>query len=160
MEKNEFLAHREREFQTTIKVLKAFPEEKGDLKPGEKSSSARQLARTFYFEEVLLQKLLKNKELDHTPLPPPPSIAETIKEFTEEFHNTNDLVRSMSDEELNSTATFFVAPKTPGEVPKRQLLTFFLFDSIHHRGQMTVYLRIVGSKVPSIYGPTADEPWM
>ncbi len=35
----------------------------------------------------------------------------------------------------------------------------FFYDSIHHRGQMTVYLRAVGGRVPSIYGGSADEPW-
>jgi len=35
-----------------------------------------------------------------------------------------------------------------------------LMDQVHHRGQLSVYLRLVGAKVPSIYGPTADETWM
>jgi uncharacterized damage-inducible protein DinB len=35
-----------------------------------------------------------------------------------------------------------------------------VMDAVHHRGQMSVYIRLAGGKVPSIYGPTADEPWM
>lgn len=40
------------------------------------------------------------------------------------------------------------------------LLWFLLFDEIHHRGQFSIYLRMADGKVPSIYGPSADEPWM
>jgi uncharacterized damage-inducible protein DinB len=160
MDKTEFLSHREREFKTTIKVLKSFPEDRGDLKPGEKSSTARQLARTFYFEEILLQKLLKSEELGGMTGELPPAIAQTIDEYEKEFQKTNDLVRSMSEEELDETTSFYVAPKTPGNVKKRDLMTMLLFDMIHHRGQFSVYLRVVGARVPSIYGPSADEPWI
>ncbi|MDA1080285.1 MAG: hypothetical protein O2973_01210 [Gemmatimonadetes bacterium] len=41
-----------------------------------------------------------------------------------------------------------------------EICWFMLHDTIHHRGQLSVYLRAMGAKVPSIYGPSADEPWM
>jgi uncharacterized damage-inducible protein DinB len=47
-----------------------------------------------------------------------------------------------------------------GEFRVIDFLWFIFLDSIHHRGQMSVYLRCAGGKVPSIYGPSADEPWM
>lgn len=53
---------------------------------------------------------------------------------------------------------FFVAPKTMGDIPLMEFLWYSLFDHIHHRGQLSVYLRMVG-KVPSIYGPSGDESW-
>jgi uncharacterized damage-inducible protein DinB len=56
--------------------------------------------------------------------------------------------------------SFLVAPKTLGNIPKLTFLWFILNDEIHHRGQFSVYLRIAGARVPSIYGPSADEPWM
>jgi uncharacterized damage-inducible protein DinB len=40
------------------------------------------------------------------------------------------------------------------------ILWFMLMDSIHHRGQLSVYVRMTGGKVPSIYGPSGDEPWV
>jgi len=51
-------------------------------------------------------------------------------------------------------------PRQFGDVSKLFLCTLMLNDSIHHRGQMSVYLRMSGAKVPSIYGPSRDEPWM
>lgn len=46
-----------------------------------------------------------------------------------------------------------------GSMRKLDLLRFMLNDHIHHRGQLSVYLRMSGGKVPSIYGPSKDEPW-
>jgi uncharacterized damage-inducible protein DinB len=45
------------------------------------------------------------------------------------------------------------------QVPVSDILWIMLMDSIHHRGQLSVYVRMAGGKVPSIYGPSADEPW-
>lgn len=160
MDKGEYLATREREFETTIKVLRAFPKEKEHLKPTEKGASVRQLARTFVMEEVLLQKLLRGEPLDSAPPGEPPSIAESIDAYQEAFKETNGLVRGMSDEELAQTVKFFVAPRKLGDVRKIDLAWMLLLDSIHHRGQFSVYLRLAGARVPSIYGPTADEPWL
>ncbi len=65
----------------------------------------------------------------------------------------------MSEADLRDTVQFLVAPKTMGNVPKLDFLWFLLHDQIHHRGQFSVYLRMADARVPSIYGPTADEPW-
>ena len=54
----------------------------------------------------------------------------------------------------------FTGPKTMGEIPRKEWIWFLLHDQIHHRGQFSVYLRMVDGKVPSIYGPSGDEPWM
>ncbi len=70
-------------------------------------------------------------------------------------------VRAADDRALSGTVKFYVAPKQMGDVPVMSLLWMgVLRHSIHHRGQLSVYLRMMGEKVPSIYGPSADEPWM
>jgi uncharacterized damage-inducible protein DinB len=74
----------------------------------------------------------------------------------------DDLVGQLRDSgntNLDGTVKFFVAPKQMGDVPLGDFVWFILHDQIHHRGQLSVYLRMAGGKVPSIYGPTADEPW-
>ncbi|NIP58360.1 MAG: hypothetical protein GWM92_04890 [Gemmatimonadetes bacterium] len=55
---------------------------------------------------------------------------------------------------------FFTGPGTTGEIPRIDWLWFLLNDQIHHRGQFSIYLRMADGQVPSIYGPSADEPWM
>lgn len=149
---------REREFETTKKVLQAFPHDKLDLKPAEKSKDARNLAWVFVVEERLIKKLMVGGEPDFSSKPPA-TMAEILSALDEAHAETNEVLQGMSASDLKKTATFFVAPKTKGEVPKEDLLWMMLFDSIHHRGQFTVYSRLAGGKVPSIYGPSADEPW-
>ena len=61
---------------------------------------------------------------------------------------------------LDETIEFFVGPKRTSHIPVAELIWFMLLDSIHHRGQLSVFLRAMHAKVPSIYGPSADEPWM
>jgi uncharacterized damage-inducible protein DinB len=52
-----------------------------------------------------------------------------------------------------------VGPGQVADVPVADMLWIMLLDAVHHRGQLSVYLRMAGGKVPSIYGPSADEPW-
>ncbi len=152
----------ERESATTLKVLRAYPPEKAELKPSEKSKSARELAWIFTMEQALFARAMK----DQLRMPPsgpmpaaPASWDEVVRAFDKSRTETLDMLRGMRDEEFAGTTQFFTAPKTFGDIPKVQFAWFLLFDQIHHRGQLSVYLRIAGGKVPSIYGPTADEPW-
>jgi uncharacterized damage-inducible protein DinB len=75
------------------------------------------------------------------------------------FTRTVALVEQMPDSQTGDTVKFFTGPKTLGDIPKLDFLWFLLCDQIHHRGQFSVYLRMAGGKVPSIYGPSGDEPW-
>lgn len=70
-----------------------------------------------------------------------------------------DLIRSTPDADLEQKVKFFVGPKTLGDWTRISFLWFLLHDQIHHRGQLSIYLRMAGAKVPSIYGPSGDEPW-
>jgi len=69
-------------------------------------------------------------------------------------------LKKTENQELNGSVLFMVAPREKGNVPLADFADFMLGDQIHHRGQLSVYLRMAGGKVPSIYGPSADEPWM
>ena len=69
-------------------------------------------------------------------------------------------MKAMSEADWNSSMPFPVGPKQMGQVRKADILWTMLMDSVHHRGQFSIYLRLVGAKVPSIYGPSGDEPWM
>jgi uncharacterized damage-inducible protein DinB len=158
-----FLQTLEREHATTVRVLRAYPADKLDLKPHSKSKSARELAFLFIMEQALAQKAMTTGFDWSTPPAGPPPAPETMDEIIAAFEQGHaqmvERVRGMSEEELRGTARFFVAPKTLGDIPMMDFLWFLLHDQIHHRGQFSVYLRMADGKVPSIYGPTADEPW-
>lgn len=158
-----FLDNYAREVGTTVRVLRAYPADQLELRPHEKLKTARELAWIFVVEQAMAEKALTTGFDWSNPSPPPPA-PETMHEIVaalEDGHRrVAELVRGMPDEELQRAVTFPVAPNTMGDVPRMQFLWFLLHDHIHHRGQLSVYLRMAGGRVPSIYGPTADEPWM
>jgi uncharacterized damage-inducible protein DinB len=153
-----FMQTREREFKVTRNVLRALPDDKLETRPAAMSKNAKELAWVFVVEERLTQKLLAGGEPDFTSQPPD-TMAEIIKELEREHQVTNEILKKMTPEDYKGMASFYVGPKTPGEIRKDDVAWMMLLDSIHHRGQFSIYLRIAGAKVPSIYGPTADEPW-
>lgn len=159
-EKDLFLQFFDREWQTTLKQLKAFPQEKGDFKPHERSKTAKQLAWMFACEHGVLAKAAIDGKLDMAPMPPvPEKFADIIPAFEQAVRETRDRIEKLPEDDLNGTMQFMVGPKQMGPIRRFDVLWMAIMDQIHHRGQFSVYLRMVGGKVPSIYGPTADEPW-
>ncbi|MDL1893865.1 hypothetical protein FBQ87_13410 [Sphingobacteriales bacterium CHB3] len=160
-ERDQFIQTWEREFQTTLKVLKAYPADKLDLKPAEKSKSARDLLFVFAAEQHFFSQILDGA-LDFTSsAPKPPATLDEIVSATEKGNAALVAkIKAMPDASFDEKVVFPVAPKTMQPVRKMDLSWMMLMDSIHHRGQLSVYIRLAGGKVPSIYGPTADEPWM
>ena len=159
--RQQFVDGFERETATTLRVLKAYPEDQSELKPHEKLKTARELAAMFTMEMAAIDAVARGTFTWPPKAPPPPqNWKEVIQGFEKVRASTLEALNASSDESLGSgTVTFFKGPKTPGEWPKMEFVWFLLFDQIHHRGQLSIYLRIAGGKLPSIYGPTADEPW-
>lgn len=159
-EKEQFLGTLEREIPTTMRVLKAYPGAKADMKPHGKCKSARELAWTFVTEQQASEQALDGG-IEFGKMPKAPAtMAEVISTYEKSSKAFMERIKQTPDAELNKTVKFFVAPKQMGDLRKMDVLWFMLMDQVHHRGQFSVYLRMADGKVPSIYGPSADEPWM
>ena len=159
-EKDQFIDVWEREFKTTLKLLKQYPADKLSLKPAEKSRSAKDLAWTFVMEEQTLMGGALKGTFDFQNAPKPPAtLAEIISAYENGHKDLVDKVKRLSDADLNQKVQFFTGPKQMTDMRKADVLWTGIMDTIHHRGQLSVYLRMAGAKVPSIYGPSADEPW-
>jgi uncharacterized damage-inducible protein DinB len=161
--KEEFLRTYDDEHARTMKVLKAYPTDKLDLRPHPKAKTARELAFVFTLERYLGKKVWNDEFAKSAPSGTPPSAPENwdellagLEKASQEFR---DLVAGASDETLSENVHFFTGPKTMGEISRKDWIWFLVHDQIHHRGQFSVYLRMADGKVPSIYGPSADEPW-
>lgn len=156
-----FLKAYEREHATTRRVLSAFPAAKADFRPHERSNTAIILAYTFVVEEVFFARALKHENvLGVSAYAGGPGSWESVLErFDRQHEEVLSLLRDPSNPNLEGSVGFFTGPKQMGTFTLSDFLWFMLHDQIHHRGQLSVYLRMVGGKVPSIYGPTADEPW-
>jgi len=160
-EKEMFLQTWDREHQITTKVLKAYPPDKLDIKPSPLSRTARELAWVFVAELAVVDMVVKGQIDMSGAEPAPPATMQEILSVFEKMHKEEmGKVKKLSEADYNSTMKFLVGPKQMGDVRRADLLWMTLMDQVHHRGQFSVYLRMAGGKLPSIYGPTADEPWM
>ncbi len=142
------------EFSTTMRVLKAYPEDKLDMRPADKSRSARELIRTLISEEYLCRGAMRGDlRAADRPQNWPDGLNEMLEMFSRIHHEVQGLIARAGEPEMNRVIDFYGHQLRAVEV-----LWAELHDQIHHRGQFSVYLRLVGARVPSIYGPTADEP--
>jgi uncharacterized damage-inducible protein DinB len=152
--KEQIMNFRKFEFATTMKVLAAYPEDKLDMKPAEKSRTARELIVTFIREEYVCRGAMRG---DLRRADSPQSIPDGLHDMLEmlnQIHNeVQEMIAQAGDEQLNKIIDFY-----GHQLRAIDALMAELHDQIHHRGQFSVYLRLAGAKVPSIYGPTADEP--
>ncbi|HXT16258.1 MAG TPA: DinB family protein [Gemmatimonadaceae bacterium] len=151
-----------RENATTRRVLHALPADQAEFRPSPNTKTAREVAYIFSLGQGGIAAALTNQW--QWPPPQPRTAPATLDEVRAAFDTSTAAVRDAlakaSESQFDETVTFFTAPKQLGPVKIADLVWFMLLDSVHHRGQLSIYLRGMQAKVPSIYGPTADEPWM
>ena len=152
-----YLERRRAELPVFVKVLRSLPADHLSYKPHERSPSAEQLVWTLTNELRSCVEVAKEGRAEwHQEAPPPfESMLELFERWSEELLG---LVEAMSESSWERVAQFFYGGKVVSEQPVGQFLWFILFDAIHHRGQLSAYLRPMGGTVPSIYGPSADTP--
>lgn len=144
------------EMKTTLKVIGAIPESAKGYKPDPKSKNAHELAWHLASDDVLfLNKIADMKIVMTDPLPAPATLAEIMKYYEENLPKAIKRVRDMTPEQLMTPVPFFGVMSQP----VFQYLIMVNNHSVHHRGQLSTYLRPMRSKVPSIYGGSADEPF-
>lgn len=153
--KDKFLEMFEWETATTAKVLKAFPADQLEYRPHEKSRSAKEMMQTFIAEGVAMLQICEGA-IDWTQVQGPDltSAQELIVAFEGMMTQVADKIKATPEEDLLADMDWLNR-----KAPRIEALTSMLLDQVHHRGQMSVYIRLAGGKVPSIYGPSADEPW-
>jgi uncharacterized damage-inducible protein DinB len=144
------------EWMTTYKVLSAVPEGKRDYKPESNSRSAWELATHLAGADIwFLDGVLNGKFETPSEEAPAPTVAGVADWYKKEFPNRLERVLALDGNKLTQVIDFYGM-----KMPAVQYLVFALVHMVHHRGQLSSYLRPMGSKVPSIYGPSADDPGM
>ena len=143
-----------REFATTLKVMRAFPEDKLTFAPHERSSTARNVIRTFVFEMYLIESYVFGEKMDRSVFQTyaPDKLATLIADFEKETAHVISSLDKLPEPDISKTVEF-----AGRKMAADEFMLMMLFDQIHHRGQMTVYIRLAGGKVPSVYGPSADD---
>ena len=144
------------EMQTTKRVIAAIPEDRKGYKPDPKSKSAHELAWHIVTADVAALTMIANMKIEETPPPPAPATISAILQYYEKnLPPAIKRVREMTPQQLLTPVPFFGILNEP----VFKYLILVNNHSVHHRGQLATYLRPMGSKVPSIYGGSADEPF-
>jgi len=149
----QFLETFRQEHATTMRVLMAIPPDQLAFKPHEKSMSCGELAWHVAYSPLGIAKAIAAGDFGAYQQPPLPNDLQAIVAGAETYFNlASETIAKFTPETLQGSI-----PMPNGQ--KLASATFFwvnLFHLIHHRGQLSVYVRMTGGKVPSIYGPSAD----
>ena len=151
-EKALFLKFWTDESKTTHKVLSRIPEG-SDYKPDPKSRTAKEIAWQIVGEEKMIIDALESGKAEWAPPPMPETMKAVVEAYGKQSADIERRWKALPAERWNGNLEFFGQQR-----PASPMAWSFLFDIVHHRGQISTYLRPMGSTVPQIYGPSGDEP--
>lgn len=166
MQLNEALiAELQNEAAATRKMLERVPEESNSWKPHEKSMTLGRLSQHIAEIPMWVPVTVDQDELDFAKEKYEPKESTTnemlLKAFDENLAGALECLKNASDEKLMGNWTMKNGETVYFTMPKIAVLRgFVLSHLIHHRGQMSVYLRMLDVPLPQVYGPTADEGTM
>jgi len=160
--KESFLLMWDMEVAATQRVLAAVPDKNIDWRPHPKSRSAIELTAFVAGHAPVLSMLIEKGEIRGGPMQPPKSIKEAAGVFTAVAPKLGQALKAIDEKTWDEKMTTLYSPegKVWQQAPLGGMIWSTLFDLIHHRGQLSTYIRPMGGKVPSIYGPSADDPGM
>jgi len=150
---------RKNETNTFHRVLNALPHDKWDYAPHENSQSVSKIVWTLVGEHQALIDLIDTGQLTFG-APPELPPAKIVEQFGQVWDTLLGKIEKMDEAAWNKTGRFMLNGEVRMEQPVSGFLWLFFFDAIHHRGQLSTYIRPMGGKVPSIYGPSGDDPMM
>ena len=151
------ISRRKAEMPAFVRVLKAVPEGRLDYRPDPKARSAGDLAWLMAVEEAALVRLLDTGTIEWKEEAAPARVAEIVAAFERNAAAVDERLARLDEAGWQKTGRFLMGSAPAWEDTVGQFVWGFLFDAVHHRGQLSTYLRPMGGKVPSIYGPSADD---
>ena len=159
-----FLAELESEAAKSRRVLEQVPADKRDWKPHDRSMALGYLSDLVANIFSWVDLAISQDELDIAPKDGPKykpeplnTSAELVAALDKAVAKAREALQKTTDAHLETKWRLLAGGNLAFEQPRLQVIRDTFLHSAHHRGQMTVYLRLLGSKVPSVYGPTADD---
>jgi uncharacterized damage-inducible protein DinB len=141
-----------KESKTTRNVLAKIPDG-SDYRPDPKSRTAQQIAWQIVCEEKMIIDALENGAAEWAPPPMPAAMKDVLAAYETQSAAIETRWLALPPSRWDGALEFFGQSR-----PASPMAWSFLFDIVHHRGQISTYLRPMGSTVPQIYGPSGDEP--
>ena len=152
-----FLKYWDKEASATRKVISRIPQERSDYKPDPKARTAREIAWLMVVEEIVLGEGMDKAAFEWKDRPLPDTVAEILAEYDKHHAQATQTLQNVPASTWESDVAFMWQGQEVMRSPGYEMAWGFLLDEIHHRGQLSTYLRPMGSTVPAIYGPSADE---
>lgn len=154
-----YIGELEQEAVATRKCLEQIPAATFDWKPHEKSMSMLRLATLVAAMYGWITKTLETSEIDFATFKPyrPKTTTELVEYFDKNLSEAKDALRNASDEDFNETYTLRNGDHIVGKLSKGENIRSTINHFAHHRGQLTVFMRLKDIPVPAIYGPSADS---
>jgi uncharacterized damage-inducible protein DinB len=151
----------DQEMSTTRRLLERVPSDKGSWKPHPKSFSMGHLAQLVSRMPGWITQMMKETRLDLIAAPPYSleSTESLLEEFDRHVREARVALDQAKDEDYSVTWSLSSGDRVFFTLPRAVVVRQTINHLVHHRGQLSVYLRLVDVPVPSIYGPTADEGW-
>lgn len=140
-----------------LRVLRAVPVDQAAYTPHARSTNAGDLMWLLATELHDACELIDRGEINYV-YQPSPGVPESIVAFERHAAALESRLPSLDDAKWDTPATLKMDGKVIWQATLGDMLFGFLFDAVHHRGQLSSYLRPMGAKVPSIYGPSGDDP--
>jgi uncharacterized damage-inducible protein DinB len=154
-EREFFQARRKAEKDVFLRVIRALPGDRLDYRPHERSPSAADILATLVFEHQACCELVATGRTEWR-LEPIRSLEDAAVSFERHWDDLDRQVGALDDAAWGRKGQFFVGGRQVSEQPVGGFLWFILFDAIHHRGQLTAYIRPMGGSVPAVYGASGD----
>lgn len=139
------------------RVIGAAPDDTLAWRPHERSRSATELIGHLIGHDQDLEELLSTGSINHRMQVPFSTVDDALALVRQARASVAEKLAACSDDDWTTPGRFLVNGNALMEAPRMQLAWMVLLDAIHHRGQLSTYLRPMGGKVPAIYGPSADE---
>ena len=156
-EKALFLKFWEKEALATRKVISRIPEGRSDYRADPKARNAREIAWLMVREEIILGDGLEKGVLEWVDVPTPASVKEIVDTYDRHHDEVTRRMHRLDAARWEQPIPFMFGGQEVMKASGYENAWGFFFDLIHHRGQLSTYLRPMGAKVPAIYGPSADE---
>lgn len=141
-----------------VRVLRSIPGDKSSYRPHERSSTAADIAWLLASELHDACDLVDHSEVNFVQVPAPETVGATIEAYEKNAGELEKRLATLDDAAWEKPVRFLMNGAPVWESTLGDMLFGFLFDAIHHRGQLSAYLRPMGATVPAIYGPSADDP--
>ena len=151
-----YISQFQSERKAFVDVIRALPQDKLDYKPHERNSSAGDIAWFLVLELRGVVQLLETGEMHWKQAPNPKSVDRIATEYEATADRLEQVMGSIDEAKWERDGSMYVGDRVIKTAPVGETAWDFLLDAIHHRGQLTAYLRPMGGRVPSTYGPTAD----